>query len=90
MSIKFIKDTAERAVTAFVAAYMGVWVEAGSDFDALTNVDNLKDAAFWIGVIHRRTYEDAARMSRIEVRLRNLELPWWKRKLLNWLRKDFR
>jgi hypothetical protein len=45
MSIKFIKDTVERAVTAFVAAYLGVWVEAGSDFDALTNTGNLKVGA---------------------------------------------
>jgi hypothetical protein len=46
MSTKFIKDTVERAVTAFVAAYLGVWVQAGSDFDALVNADNLK-----VGVI---------------------------------------
>ena len=45
MSIKFIKDTVERAVTAFVAAYLGVWVQAGSDFDALVNADNLKVGA---------------------------------------------
>ena len=45
MSIKFIKDTVERAVTAFVAAYLGVWVEAGSDFDALVNTGNLKVGA---------------------------------------------
>jgi len=42
MSIKFIKDTAERAVTVFIASYLGVWVQAGSDFDALVNADNLK------------------------------------------------
>jgi hypothetical protein len=45
MSIKFIKDTVERAVTAFIAAYLGVWVQTGSDFDALTNADNLKVGA---------------------------------------------
>jgi hypothetical protein len=45
MSIKFIKDTVERAVAAFIAAYLGVWVEAGSDFDALTNAENLKVGA---------------------------------------------
>lgn len=45
MSTKFIKDTVERAVTAFVAAYLGVWVEAGSDFDALVNAGNLKVGA---------------------------------------------
>jgi len=45
MSTKFIKDTVERAVTAFVAAYLGVWVQAGSDFDALVNADNLKVGA---------------------------------------------
>lgn len=45
MSTKFIKDTVERAVTAFVAAYLGVWVEAGSNFDALVNTGNLKVGA---------------------------------------------
>jgi len=45
MSTKFIKDTVERAVTAFIAAYLGVWVQAGSDFDALVNADNLKVGA---------------------------------------------
>jgi hypothetical protein len=45
MSIKFIKDTVERAVAAFIAAYLGVWVEAGSDFDALANAENLKVGA---------------------------------------------
>lgn len=45
MSTKFIKDTVERAVTAFIAAYLGVWVEAGSDFDALANTGNLKVGA---------------------------------------------
>jgi hypothetical protein len=42
MSIKFLKDTAERAVVAFLASYLGAWVNAGSDFDGLTNVDSLK------------------------------------------------
>lgn len=45
MSIKFIKDTVERAVSAFIAAYLGVWVEAGSDFNALANTENLKVGA---------------------------------------------
>jgi len=45
MSIKFVKDTAERAVTAFIAAYLGIWVESGSDFDALVKADNLKVGA---------------------------------------------
>jgi hypothetical protein len=45
MSIKFIKDTVERAVSAFIAAYLGVWVEAGSDFDALANSEHLKVGA---------------------------------------------
>lgn len=42
MSIKFLKDTAERAVVAFFASYLGTWVNAGADFDGLTNVDSLK------------------------------------------------
>ena len=42
MSLKFIKDTAERAVTAFLASYLGTWVNSGADFDGLTKVDNLK------------------------------------------------
>lgn len=42
MSPKFIKDTAERAVHAFVASYLGIWVATGADFNGLTNADNLK------------------------------------------------
>lgn len=42
MSMKFIKDTAERAATAFLTAYLGAWVAAGSSFDALVDQDNLK------------------------------------------------
>jgi hypothetical protein len=42
MSMKFIKDTAERAVTAFLTAYLGAWMAAGSDFDALIDQNNLK------------------------------------------------
>lgn len=42
MSTKFIKDTAERAVTAFLASYLGAWVNGGADFEGLTNVDSLK------------------------------------------------
>lgn len=39
-----IKQTAERAVKTFVQAWLGAWVVAGSDFDAITNQDNLKVA----------------------------------------------
>lgn len=39
------------------------------------------DAQEWIDRLHRRTCDDAARMNRIESRLRNLERPWWKRLL---------
>ena len=46
MSTKFIKDIAERAVKTFVQAYLAAWVVAGSDFDALTDVANVK-----IGVV---------------------------------------
>lgn len=42
MSIKFIKDTVERAVVAFLASYLGSWVNGGAEFDGLTNVDSLK------------------------------------------------
>lgn len=42
MSIRFIKDTAERAIAAFMASYLGAWVNAGADFDGLGNTDSLK------------------------------------------------
>jgi hypothetical protein len=42
MNMKFIKDTAERTVTAFLTAYLGAWVAAGSSFDALLDSNNLK------------------------------------------------
>lgn len=40
-----LKQTAERAVKTFAQAWLGAWVVAGSDFDAITNQDNLKVAA---------------------------------------------
>jgi len=40
-----LKQSAERAVKTFVQAWLGAWVVAGSDFDAITNQDNLKVAA---------------------------------------------
>jgi hypothetical protein len=46
MNSKFIVDTAERAVKTFVQAYLGAWVVAGSNFDALTDMANVK-----IGVV---------------------------------------
>lgn len=39
-----LKQTAERAVKTFVQAWLGAWVVGGSDFDAITNQDNLKVA----------------------------------------------
>ena len=42
MSLKFIKDTAERAVQAFVASYLGAWLTSGADFDGLAATDNLE------------------------------------------------
>lgn len=38
----FVKDTAERAVRTFLQAYLAAWVVAGSDFDALTDMTNVK------------------------------------------------
>jgi hypothetical protein len=46
MNSKFIVDTAERAAKTFVQAYLGAWVVAGSDFNALTDMANVK-----IGVV---------------------------------------
>jgi hypothetical protein len=51
MSIKFIKDTAERAVTAFLASYLGAWVNAGANFEGLTNTDSLKTGVVAAGLI---------------------------------------
>lgn len=42
MSTKFIKDTAERAVMAFLTGWLGSAMATGLDFDSLTNTDNLK------------------------------------------------
>ena len=42
MSIQFVKDTAERAIQAFIVSYLGVWLSNGADFDGLVNGDNLK------------------------------------------------
>lgn len=42
MSTKFIKDTAERAVMAFLTGWLGSAMTAGLDFDSLSNTDNLK------------------------------------------------
>jgi hypothetical protein len=42
MSMKFIKDTVERAVHGFVVSYLGIWVATGADFDGLSASDNLK------------------------------------------------
>lgn len=42
MSTTFIKQMVEQAVKTFVTAYLGAWVAAGSNFDALTDTNNLK------------------------------------------------
>jgi hypothetical protein len=42
MSVGFIKQVVEQAVKTFVTAFLGAWVAAGSDFDALTDSANLK------------------------------------------------
>ena len=42
MNMKFIKDTAERTVMAFLSGYLGSAMATGLDFDSLTKVDNLK------------------------------------------------
>lgn len=42
MSTKFIKDTVERAVIAFLTGYLGAAMVSGLDFDSLSNTDNLK------------------------------------------------
>jgi hypothetical protein len=42
MSTKFIKDSIEQAVKTFITAYLGAWVAAGSDFDALVDTATLK------------------------------------------------
>jgi hypothetical protein len=45
MNSKFIADTAERAVKTFVQAYLGAWVVAGSNYDALVDMANVKIGA---------------------------------------------
>ncbi len=42
MSMKFVKETAERAARTFVQAYLSVWLVGGASFEGLTDVDNLK------------------------------------------------
>jgi hypothetical protein len=42
MNASFIKQAVEQAVKTFVTAFLGAWVAAGSDFDALTDSANLK------------------------------------------------
>lgn len=45
MSMAFIKQMVEQAAKTFVTAFLGAWVAAGSDFNALTDVANLKIGA---------------------------------------------
>ena len=42
MEMKFVKQVVEQAVKTFVTAFLGAWVAAGSDFDSLTDSNNLK------------------------------------------------
>jgi len=42
MNSKFIKDTAERSVMAFLSGWLGSAMANGLDFDSLTNADNLE------------------------------------------------
>ena len=42
-------------------------------------IETLEQAAFWIGVLHRRSVVDAREISRLAERVRRLELPWWRR-----------
>jgi hypothetical protein len=42
MSTKFVKDSIEQALKTFITAYLGAWVAAGSDFDALIDTATLK------------------------------------------------
>ena len=42
MNSAFIKQAAEQAVKTFVTAFLGSWIAAGSDFNALTDSANLK------------------------------------------------
>jgi hypothetical protein len=42
MSTKFIKDTAERAIHAFLMSYLGLWVATGANFEGLIKAENLK------------------------------------------------
>jgi len=45
MNVGFMKQAIEQLVKTFVAAYLGAWVAAGSDFDALVDTANLKIGA---------------------------------------------
>ena len=42
MTIKFIKDTAERSAMAFLSGWLGSAMANGLDFDSLTDSNNLK------------------------------------------------
>ena len=42
MTVKFIKDTAERAGMAFLTAWLGAAAANGMDFDSLASSANLK------------------------------------------------
>lgn len=42
MSTKFVKDSIEQAAKTFITAYLGAWIAAGSDFDALIDTATLK------------------------------------------------
>lgn len=42
MTTKFIKDTAERSVMAFLSGWLGSAMANGLDFDSLADSNNLK------------------------------------------------
>lgn len=41
-------------------------------------IESIEQAAFWIGVLHRRSVEDARELEQCRERLRRLEAPWWR------------
>lgn len=50
MSVKFIKDTAERAARTFLQGYLGSWVASGADAEGLWATTNLKVGLVAVGL----------------------------------------
>lgn len=42
MNSKFLKDTAERSVMAFLSGWLGSAMANGMDFDSIASTDNIK------------------------------------------------